>query len=387
MGERQHSTAAPRAIAAIAICAAALALAAPAGAAETHVVKVDNYKFEPATVTIAPGDTVSWQWVNGAHSTTRSGSDGWDSGVRPTPFTYERTFSSAGSFAYLCTPHAPGMSGSVVVKAPNQLPTASFMATPAQPLPGEAVSFDGSASSDPDGSVKAWHWDLDGIAGYETVTSTPTTTYAYDSAGTKTVRLYVVDNAGGQSTPAVRELTVSSGTSDPGSGDPGTGDPGTQEPPTGGDAPTGGGGEGDAEPDTMPGDGPLTESDQFFEPDTTAPAASGSALRGQRLGQALKRGLRTRWNFTEPVDGVLRVLIKRRVARRLGLKGASRRVLVARAALSTSKPGAVAVKVSFKKRVARKLRRARALDLRLDLRVADAAGNEQRLIRSARLRR
>jgi PKD repeat protein len=55
-----------------------------------------------------------------------------------------------------------------------------------------AVSLDGSASSDPDGTVAAYAWDFgDGQTG-----TGRTTTHSYGAAGTYTVKLTVTDNAG-----------------------------------------------------------------------------------------------------------------------------------------------------------------------------------------------
>jgi PKD repeat protein len=83
------------------------------------------------------------------------------------------------------------------VSAPqNQVPTAAFTA-PAVVLAGEPVSFDGSASSDPDGSIAGYKWDLDGDGAFETDTGTAAmTSRSYSAAGTVTVRLRVTDNGG-----------------------------------------------------------------------------------------------------------------------------------------------------------------------------------------------
>lgn len=83
-----------------------------------------------------------------------------------------------------------------VVGAPqNEVPTASFTATPGVVLSGELVSFDGSGSSDPDGSIANYKWDLDGDGSFETDTGeTAVTSRAYLAAGTVTVRLRVTDS-------------------------------------------------------------------------------------------------------------------------------------------------------------------------------------------------
>jgi len=58
---------------------------------------------------------------------------------------------------------------------------------------GENITFDGSGSYDPDGTIVSWHWDF----GDTTTGSGETTTHAYSSTGNYTVTLTVTDNDGG----------------------------------------------------------------------------------------------------------------------------------------------------------------------------------------------
>jgi plastocyanin len=92
-----------------------------------------NLVFDPASITINPGDQVKWTWASSGHSTT-SGSPGmpnnlWDSGIHNEGATFTRTFNSAGTFPYYCTPHGGccGMVGTVTVvnasPTPNPTPT------------------------------------------------------------------------------------------------------------------------------------------------------------------------------------------------------------------------------------------------------------------------
>jgi len=110
------------------------------GNAATVTVTVGNncLCFQPASVTIHPGDTVRWTWSSSGHSTT-SGSPGmpngiWDSGVRNQPATFTHTFNSAGNFPYYCIPHGGccGMTGTVTVTNPTPTPTPP-------PMPGPPV--------------------------------------------------------------------------------------------------------------------------------------------------------------------------------------------------------------------------------------------------------
>jgi PKD repeat protein len=84
----------------------------------------------------------------------------------------------------------------------NSPPTASFTVT----TNGLTASVNGSASSDPNGSISGYAWNFgDGQFG-----SGPTTSHAYATAGTYTITLTVTDNAGATGT-TTRQVTVSDG--------------------------------------------------------------------------------------------------------------------------------------------------------------------------------
>ena len=71
-----------------------------------------------STTTVRAGQTVTWMWVGGAHSTTSgtccTGDRTWDSGVMSNG-SFSHTFNSAGNFPYFCTVHGSAMTGMVVV--------------------------------------------------------------------------------------------------------------------------------------------------------------------------------------------------------------------------------------------------------------------------------
>ena len=111
---------------AVLLCCAAVIPLLSSGAATVQVqVGAGGLTFTPQNVTINVGDTVHWVWAANGHSTT-SGVPGnpdglWDSGVQNTGFTFDRTFTTAGTFNYFCSPHGSccGMIGSVIVNAPD----------------------------------------------------------------------------------------------------------------------------------------------------------------------------------------------------------------------------------------------------------------------------
>ena len=87
----------------------------------------------------------------------------------------------------------------------NIPPVASFTFSPAMAISiGQAVSFDASASSDPDGSIARYEWDF----GDGTTASGVTVSHTYIRAGNYVVTLTVTDNQGAANSVS-RTVTVS----------------------------------------------------------------------------------------------------------------------------------------------------------------------------------
>ena len=145
------------ALVAVALLLAAWALLASAPRAEaasTVTVEISNFAFQPASVTIQVGDTVTWTNLDSAaHTATDTGSGSLFDGVMNQGESFSYTFNQAGSFDYICTFH-PEMTGTVIVQAASepgasQVPDAA-MSQPAAPSPepgafGWAASVLGSA--------------------------------------------------------------------------------------------------------------------------------------------------------------------------------------------------------------------------------------------------
>jgi plastocyanin len=111
-----------RSIARLSLWMAALALAATACASEGSAgpapsidgpaVAVRDYEFEPASLTVEAGATVTWVWEGRApHDVVGQGFESSDQSSG----TFRQTFEQPGTFAYECTIH-PGMEGSIVVE-------------------------------------------------------------------------------------------------------------------------------------------------------------------------------------------------------------------------------------------------------------------------------
>jgi PKD repeat protein len=83
-------------------------------------------------------------------------------------------------------------------------PTATFTMNPQNPVVGETVTFDATASVDSDGTIVKWVWDF----GDENKGTGEIFSHSYGSAGNYTVKLKVVDDHGiGRSNTTI--LTVS----------------------------------------------------------------------------------------------------------------------------------------------------------------------------------
>jgi PKD repeat protein len=97
--------------------------------------------------------------------------------------------------------HSIGI-GVEIVAPPDLPPVANFTFFPTSPVTGQFVSFDGSSSFDPDGSVVGWSWNFgDGsFLGFGLFTS-----HAYSAIGSYTVTLTVRDNIG---LTATKSLTL-----------------------------------------------------------------------------------------------------------------------------------------------------------------------------------
>jgi plastocyanin len=90
----------------------AMAQQAPAGAVE---VKIDNFSFGPATLTVAAGTMVTWTNRDDIPHTVVSDDKIFKSKVLDTDEKFSYTFSKPGIYPYFCSLH-PKMTGKVVVQ-------------------------------------------------------------------------------------------------------------------------------------------------------------------------------------------------------------------------------------------------------------------------------
>jgi glucose/arabinose dehydrogenase len=89
-------------------------------------------------------------------------------------------------------------------------PVPSFTVTPNPATPGQTVKFDASGSSDPDGHVVTYAWDLTGDGKTDTTGPTASTTYA--TTGTRTITLTVTDDGGVSASKTISLVVKAAGT-------------------------------------------------------------------------------------------------------------------------------------------------------------------------------
>jgi plastocyanin len=78
-------------------------------------VKIDNFSFTPATITVAAGTTVRWTNRDDIPHTVVSDDQKFESKALDTDDQYSFTFTKPGTYGYFCSIH-PKMTGKVVVQ-------------------------------------------------------------------------------------------------------------------------------------------------------------------------------------------------------------------------------------------------------------------------------
>ncbi len=184
-------------------------LACPIVLAATHSVSIGDNFFNPASLTVNAGDTVTWVNQGFAIHNTRSTSGVWNSANLSRGQFFSFTFNNQGSFPYTCTIH-PGQSGTITVQAAANTPPSISITSPAG-----GVTFTAPASvtitanaTDSDGTVAQVEFFVDG-ASVGVDTSSPYSVMANNvSAGPHTLTATATDNAGAKTTSGAVNITV-----------------------------------------------------------------------------------------------------------------------------------------------------------------------------------
>jgi plastocyanin len=83
-------------------------------AAASSSVTIKDFSFGPSSITVQVGDTVSWANQGNQPHTATAGDGSFDTGRLSRGQSGSHTFTSAGTFSYICSIH-PFMKGTVVV--------------------------------------------------------------------------------------------------------------------------------------------------------------------------------------------------------------------------------------------------------------------------------
>lgn len=84
------------------------------GGPGANEVFIQGLAFNPASITVAAGTTITWTNKDAITHTVTSDSKLWDSGSVGPNGTFSFTFATAGTFPYHCNVH-PSMTASVTV--------------------------------------------------------------------------------------------------------------------------------------------------------------------------------------------------------------------------------------------------------------------------------
>jgi thiol-disulfide isomerase/thioredoxin len=167
----------------------------------THIIEGETVSFDASASHDPDGTLVNWKWDmngDGEYNDPFSGSPKTPTATFNEPgivMVDIMVFDDEGAFDTLDEKIEV-----LVVDAENVPPVALAEATTSPNIfIGETVTFDASASYDPDGDVVDWKWDFDGDLDYnDTFDGTmqvPTATY--NEAGTFLVDLMVIDDSSG----------------------------------------------------------------------------------------------------------------------------------------------------------------------------------------------
>ena len=102
-------------VATLLLSAASPGSSAKAAQPTSAEVKIDNFSFGPASLTVAVGTTVTWTNRDDIPHTVVSTDKVFKSKVLDTDEKFSFTFAKAGTYPYFCSIH-PKMTGSVVVQ-------------------------------------------------------------------------------------------------------------------------------------------------------------------------------------------------------------------------------------------------------------------------------
>jgi plastocyanin len=87
----------------------------PRSALEENTIEADDNFFFPAVLTVTVGSPVRWMHVGDVAHNVEAENRTWGTPVFSTGGTFDYVFTKEGVYAYVCTFHAPGMRGAIIV--------------------------------------------------------------------------------------------------------------------------------------------------------------------------------------------------------------------------------------------------------------------------------
>jgi plastocyanin len=87
----------------------------PASQAGEASINISGSKFDPATITVKVGTTITWTNQDTTAHTVTADDGSWTSDRLNQGATYSHTFDQAGTYTYKCSIH-PSMTGTIVVQ-------------------------------------------------------------------------------------------------------------------------------------------------------------------------------------------------------------------------------------------------------------------------------
>ena len=109
-------SAAAAALLGAAVASVLAAYVLPGRAQGTAAVAIDNFTFNPQTLTVKAGTTVTWTNKDDIPHAIAAVGKQFKSKVLDTDSAYSFTFTTPGTYAYFCSLH-PHMTGTIVVEA------------------------------------------------------------------------------------------------------------------------------------------------------------------------------------------------------------------------------------------------------------------------------
>ena len=192
--------------------------------AVSHTVSLDDEEFSPQTITVAPGDSVTWEWADDDEHNV------WSDAGQAETFqsenqeggSFTHTFTRVGSFDYVCTEHEDDMTGRVVVRQPAG---ATDTTPPAAPTGLSASGGQRSVSlnwaDNTESDVADYVVERRAVGAAWPVVASPSASSYVDSglsdATTYVYRVRAYDTAGNPSAPSA-EVTATTAAAAPGGG-------------------------------------------------------------------------------------------------------------------------------------------------------------------------